>query len=82
VIKDGSHAWLLADKIATYVNDRPLKERFGHIHIFSSVPNALLFFIGQFARSFGSCTLYEYDFDNRIPGKYEPSITLQPQKKQ
>jgi len=75
VIKDGSHAWLLADKIATYINDRPLKERFGHIHIFSAVPNALLFYIGQFARAFGPCTLYEYDFDKRIPGKYEPSIT-------
>lgn len=76
VIKDGSHAWLLADKIATYINDRPIKERFGHIHIFSAIPNALLFFIGQFARSFGPCTLYEYDFEKRIPGKYEPSITL------
>lgn len=81
VIKDGSHAWLLADKIATYINDRPIKERFGQIHIFSAVPNSLLFFIGQFARSFGPCTLYEYDFENRIPGKYEPSITLNALKK-
>jgi hypothetical protein len=76
VIKDGSHAWLLADKIATFINDRPIKERYGHIHIFSAVPNALLFFVGQFARAFGPCTLYEYDFEKRIPGKYEPSITL------
>lgn len=77
VVQDGTHAWLLADKIANFINDRPFKERLGHLHIFSAVPNGLMFFLGQFARSFGRFTLYEYDFDNRsIPGNYEPSISF------
>lgn len=76
VIQNGSHAWVLADKIACFINERPINERIGQIHIFSAVPNALIFFIGQFARSFGKCTVYEYDFESGLPGKYEPSITL------
>ncbi len=81
VIENGDHAWVLADKITSYINERPFKERLGHIHIFPAVPNALIFFIGQFARAFGPCTLYEYDFEKRTPGGYEPAITLPPKKK-
>lgn len=82
VIRNGSHAWVLADKIASFINERPFQERIGHLHIFPAVPAALLFFIGQFARSFGRCTLYEYDFGSGQPGKYEPAITLPPRKQQ
>ncbi len=75
-IKDGSHAWYLADTIASYINNRPFNERFGTVHIFSSVPNALMFFLGQLSRSFGKVQLYEFDFDNPLPGAYTPSISL------
>lgn len=75
-IKDGTHAWYLADTIANYINNRPLNERFGTVHIFSSVPNALMFFLGQLSRAFGKVQLYEFDFDNPLPGAYTPSISL------
>lgn len=67
------------DKIASFINERPFQERLGHLHIFPIVPNALLSFIGQIVRSFGRCTLYEYDCSSGQPGKYEPAITLPPQ---
>lgn len=35
----------------------------------------------QHGKSFGTCTLYEYDFENRTPGGYISSISLPPIKK-
>ncbi|WP_166688748.1 SAVED domain-containing protein [Bacillus albus] len=81
VIRNGTHAWILADKIATIINSRSFEERKGRLHIFVAVPNALIFFIGQHGKSFGPCTLYEYDFENRTPGGYISSISLPPIKK-
>lgn len=75
-IQDANHASYLADRISVKVRARSADERRGHLHIFYAGPNALLFFIGQLARSFGQCTIYEYDFDKQLPGAYEPSITF------
>ncbi|MFD1607497.1 SAVED domain-containing protein [Oceanobacillus luteolus] len=76
VIKNGTHAWLLADKLATQINNRNLDDRKGHMHIFMSGPNGLTFFIGQLSKAFGEFTLYEYDLEQRKPGDYRASITF------
>jgi hypothetical protein len=78
-IVDATHAKLLADQLSTRLkSDRTLLERQGVLHIFIAAPNALVFFIGQLARSFGSCIVYEYDFDRNIPGAYQPSLKFPP----
>jgi len=78
-IVDATHAKLLADHLSSRLkNDRTPLERQGVLHIFIAAPNALVFFIGQLARSFGSCIVYEYDFDRNIPGAYQPSLKFPP----
>lgn len=76
VIKNGTHAWLLADKLATQINNRNFDDRKGHMHFFMSGPNGLAFFIGQLSKAFGEFTLYEYNFEQRKPGDYRASITF------
>lgn len=75
-IVDGSHAWILANKISGLIRKIKATERKAHIHIFAAAPNGFMFFLGQLSRSFGKCTIYEYDFDNRYDGSYFPAITL------
>lgn len=74
-ILDGSHARKLTQSIARMLKtSRTPDERLNKLHIFSAAPNALIFFLGQLARSFGEIILYEYDFTRNAPGAYEPSI--------
>lgn len=75
-VKDGNHAWLLADQIASRIGSRTFEERQGKLHIFFAGPNGLMFFLGQLGRAFGSSTLYEYDYDTRLQGAYEPSLSF------
>lgn len=75
-VEDANHASFLANRIATKIRSRNISERLARLHIFYAGPSALMFFIGQLAHSFGSCTLYEYDFTKQIPGGYQPSITF------
>jgi hypothetical protein len=78
-VRDGSHADALAEELTLAVRrQRTHKERLGSLHLFSSAPNALLFFLGQLARGLGRCTLYEYDFVTNELGKYDPSLVLPP----
>ena len=78
-ILDADHAKLLAEQLSAHLKkNRTNVERQGKLHIFVAAPNALVFFIGQVARSFGSCVLYEYDFDKNLPGAYQPSLTFPP----
>lgn len=79
-IQDADHARILADQLSSYLrSNRTTTERQSKLHIFASAPNALIFFAGQVSRSFGPCTLYEYDFDSNAPGAYEPSFTFPPE---
>jgi hypothetical protein len=76
-IVDADHAYILAQHISSQLKtQRNPQERASRIHIFFAAPNALTFFLGQHARSFGSLTLYEYDFDTNAPGAYSPSASL------
>lgn len=78
-ILDGTHAKLLAQQLSTYLKEeRTLEERQATLHLFAAAPNGFLFFLGQYARSFGRCMFYEYDFDGSIPGVYEPSLMFPP----
>ncbi|MDP9310776.1 MAG: SAVED domain-containing protein [Chloroflexota bacterium] len=78
-IQDGTHAKLLAQQLSAYLKEhRSAEERRGVLHIFAAAPNALLFFLGQVARSFGRCTLYEYDFETNAPGGYHESLSFPP----
>jgi hypothetical protein len=75
-IKDGTHAWVLAERIAAKLKQRTREERIGHLHIFFSGPNAMMFFLGQLARGFGPCTVYEYDFERQTPGAYQSALSF------
>ena len=73
-VRDGTHALALAQEVASAVKCRSSEERMGTLHLFAAAPNALVFFLGQLAHSFGPCMLYEYDFESNAPGAYEPSL--------
>lgn len=75
-ITDANHAFFLANHISTKIKSRSIKERLAHLHIFYSGPNGLIFFIGQLSKSFGACTMYEFDFTRQTPGGYLPTITF------
>jgi len=77
-VRSGAHALHLAHTLERLIRSRTLAERYGTLHLFASAPNALLFFLGQFARPFGRVQLYEHDFDSTEPGKYMPSLCLPP----
>lgn len=81
-IQNADHAKVLADQLSNYLRiNRTSLERQSKLHIFAAAPNGLVFFIGQVSRSFGSCVLYEYDFDSNAPGGYTSSIILPPESK-
>ncbi|MFF2911150.1 SAVED domain-containing protein [Paenibacillus sp. NPDC057934] len=75
-IVDANHAFYLANRISTKIRSRSIKERMAHLHIFYSGPNGLIFFVGQLSKSFGPCTMYEFDFTKQTPGGYVPTITF------
>ncbi|SRR6266536_602914 len=78
-VLDGTHARLLAQQLSSYLKvARATEERRATLHLFVAAPNGFLFFLGQLARSFGRCVLYEYDFDSGTPGAYQPSLVFPP----
>lgn len=81
-IQDADHAKILTDQLSSYLRShRTTIERQRKLHIFAAAPNGLIFFAGQVSRSFGSCVLYEYDFDSNAPGAYEPSFIFSSENK-
>lgn len=76
-VVNGDHAMLLADDLARRIEERRPGERNGRVHLFYSGPNAVLFYLGQLARNFGSVQLYEFPF-GRPGGLYIPSLDLPP----
>lgn len=76
-IKDGTHAFLLADDLHEVVAKRSIMERqTATMHIFISAPNGFTFFLGQKSAGFGKCVLYEYDFEQRNSCSYSQSISI------
>lgn len=73
-IEDGNHASALANSVYNAITERNTTERRSKLHIFTSAPNAFMFFLGQNSRGFGKCVFYEYDFEQRNSCSYSPSI--------
>ncbi len=78
-VRDGSHAFELAHQIGRIIRGRSYREREATLHLFISSPNALVFYLGQLAGTFGDVQVYEHAFrDPTRLLKYEPSIRLPP----
>lgn len=77
-VRDGTHAAQLAQALAVLFKQRSRDERSGTLHIFAAAPNGFMFFLGQLARGFGACVLYEYDFESIAPGAYRASLSFPP----
>jgi len=75
-VRDGLHAFRLAEGIALRLRERPSQESGGTAHLFAAAPNAMLFFLGQLCQGLGKIQLYEHDFFSGRPGDYSPSILL------
>lgn len=80
-VAGGDHSLQLARRLAVIAGTRKPAERRGTLHLFSSAPNALLFYLGQLSHSFGRVQLYEYTrFGGPDAfGHYEPSLLLPPE---
>jgi hypothetical protein len=79
-VVDGAHAFALAQQLAALFKQRTREEREGALHLFAAAPNAFMFFLGQLAHGFGTCVLYEYDFESNALGAYQSSITFSRQR--
>ena len=78
-VRDGAHAHALAGAIATEIQGfRPAAERSRPLHVFAAAPGALMFLIGRASAPWGPTITYEFDFDQRAPGAYEPAFHLPP----
>lgn len=73
-IQNGTHAAKLANVACAASRGRSTAEKRAHLHIFAAAPNAFMFYLGQVSRLFGSCILYEYDFEQHNNCSYTPSI--------
>lgn len=75
-VQSGTHAMNLASEISTALAKRTICEKRSRLHIFSSAPNAFVFFLGRVSKGFGKCILYEYDFEQNMNNSYIPSISI------
>ena len=76
-VKDGDHAWGLAQELVKTVRERrPRHTPTGPLHIFSAAPNGLVFLVGRLARSLGPIQLYEHDFESNWPSRSESEYCL------
>ena len=76
-VKDGNHAWRLAQEMVRIVRERnPRRISMGPLHVFGAAPNGLVFFVGRLARSLGPIQLYEHAFESDWPTRYRESLSL------
>jgi hypothetical protein len=73
-IKGGAHAATIAKAIAESV--ARIRKPGATVHVFVSGPNAFSFLLGQQAESMGCCIPYEFDFNGRIHGSYDPTFVI------
>lgn len=76
-IAGGEHAAVLADQIANHLRDLKASDPDATVHIFASVPNSLLFYLGQQHRAIAPCIVYEFDFDRQGSKSYQPSFVIE-----
>lgn len=75
-IAGGAHASILADQIANHIREIKGADMDAVVHIFASVPNSLLFYLGQQHRAIAPCVVYEFDFDRQGNKSYQPSFVI------
>ena len=76
-VKDGNHAWRLAQEVISIVRERnPRRAPIGALHVFVAAPNGLVFFVGRLARSLGPIQLYEHAFESDWSSRYRTSLSL------
>ena len=76
-VKDGNHAWRLAQEVVKIVRERhPQRTPMSPLHVFSAAPNGLAFFVGRLARSLGPIQLYEHAFESDWLTRYRKSLSL------
>jgi len=82
-VSSGVHAGQLAEQLVAHLRAcRSALERQGKLHLFTAAPNGFMFFLGQLARSLGTCLLYEYDLERNVLGAYHPSFLFPPDSRQ
>ena len=75
-IAGGSHAASLAEQVANAVRRAKSDDPDSTVHIFASVPNSILFYLGQQHQAIAPCIVYEFDFDRRGDKSYHPSFLI------
>jgi hypothetical protein len=80
-VAGGEHSLQLAHGVALMASSRTPAERRGTLHVFASAPNALMFYLGQLAGSFGRVQLYEHPRFRQPDsfGHYVKSLGLPPE---
>jgi hypothetical protein len=78
-VAGGAHAQVLARALEARLVEKHPHERGGCLHVFSSAPIGLLFYLGQLARPFGHTQLYEYPLEAKDTwARYHSSLELPP----
>ncbi len=75
-ITGGAHAAALAEQVANAIRRSKAEDPGAIVHVFASVPNAMLFFLGQQQQAIAPCIIYEFDFDRRGNKSYQPSFAM------
>ncbi len=77
-VKDGNHAFFLAEELAQKVIAEVKSKGCQSVHIFASAPVGFMFYLGKKLQLPASCRiyLYEYDFESKELGAYVKSIVF------
>jgi hypothetical protein len=75
-IAGGAHAATIAEQIANSIRAAKHQDPDAMVHVFASVPNSLLFYLGQQQQAIAPCIVYEFDFDRAGNKSYQPSFVM------
>ena len=75
-VKDGNHAWQIAEQITQCIDSRQICEKKGRIHLFTACPVVLMYILGRMSLSYGKIVLYEQDFEKNRDGSYYRTAEL------
>lgn len=75
-IAGGGHGAALAEQVANAVRRLKAEDADAVVHLFASVPNSILFYLGQQHQAIAPCIVYEFDFDRRGDKSYHPSFVM------
>jgi len=75
-IAGGAHGAALAEQVANAVRRVKAADPDAVVHLFASVPNSILFYLGQQHQAIAPCIVYEFDFDRCGDKTYHPSFVM------